>query len=348
MKTFRNIAIGSLLAAGNVHGFSQDRTSEMTGGSRHLGFGETLERNEGRVAVLKSGCRLDDDKLKDLDFPTLHKIQYNTTNSLDIDHTFLNNVDNNFPNDKNSLNKFQLVDLFRLEKNHIMACLPPKAGTTNWQRYFAGLNDSEKEPEEFKVPQVFHEIPRVLKEKKSLEESLEDASEYTRLVNTRHPFARLLSGWRQKFEKTFYNAPLYVKRYGRKILKFNDEAPDSHHYSFKQFLYYVANEDMARYDYHWQSITYQCMPCSMQYDVIVQQETSASDAEFFTEFKNLEDKTHLPGQYKDSPLLSSSLVDQYRGLPRSLIEKLYKIYFYDFLLFGYSIDEFVQVSDIAK
>jgi len=95
---------------------SASGTSEMTGGSRHLGFGETLERNEGRVAVLKSGCRLDDDKLKDLDFPTLHKIQYNTTNSLDIDHTFLNNVDNNFPNDKNSLNKFQLVDLFRLEK----------------------------------------------------------------------------------------------------------------------------------------------------------------------------------------------------------------------------------------
>ena len=90
------------------------------------------------------------------------------------------------------------------------------------------------------------------------------------------------------------------------------------------------------------------MPCQMQYDVIVQQETSASDADFFTEFKNLEDKTHLPGQYKDSPLLSSSLVDQYRGLPRSLIEKLYKIYFYDFLLFGYSIDEFVQVSDTSK
>ena len=62
-------------------------------------------------------------------------------------------------------------------------------------------------------------------------------------------------------------------------------------------------------------------------------------------FFQLNGETHLPGQYTDSPLLSTSLVDQFRGLPRSLIEKLYKIYFMDFILFDYSIDEFINVSD---
>ena len=55
--------------------------------------------------------------------------------------------------------------------------------------------------------------------------------------------------------------------------------------------------------------------------------------------------THLPGQYVDSPLLSSSLVDHFQGMPRSLIEKLYQIYYDDFLLFNYSIDEFIEVAD---
>ena len=122
-------------------------------------------------------------------------------------------------------------------------------------------------------------------------------------------------------------------------------------------------------DYHWQSIDYQCLPCDLRYNIIVNQETSSSDAEFVTELNQvsifpkilkffkaiiklveqmifqMNGETHLPGQYTDSPLLSTSLVDQFRGLPRSLIEKLYKIYFMDFLLFDYSIDEFINVAD---
>ena len=76
---------------------------------------------------------------------------------------------------------------------------------------------------------------------------MSDASSYARLVNTRHPFARLLSGWRQKFERSFHNAELYLKRYGRKIAKYEDTVPESHHFSFKQFLNYVSNETMEKY-----------------------------------------------------------------------------------------------------
>ena len=105
------------------------------------------------------------------------------------------------------------------------------------------------------------------------------------------------------------------------------------------------------------------MPCVVGYDVVVHQETSGSDADFFTTYKEviqniknlitnlllqLTGRTHLPGQYVDSPLLTSSLIDQFRGLPRSLIEKLYEIYFDDFLLFNYSIDEFIEAADEPK
>ena len=135
------------------------------------------------------------------------------------------------------------------------------------------------------------------------------------MVNTRHPFARLLSGWRQKFEKSFYNIEVYMRRYGRKIARSSpdgvSEAPETHHFSFEQFLNYIVNDSMENYgmsniilsvfsrnmkmtailDYHWQSIDYQCLPCDLRYNIIVNQETSSSDADFVTELNQVKMKT---------------------------------------------------------
>ena len=97
-------------------------------------------------------------------------------------------------------------------------------------------------------------------------------------------------------------------------------------------------------DYHWQSIAYQCLPCQVKYNVVVNQETSSSDSQFLIDLVHLRGLTYLPGQYSDSPLLSSSLTDHYKGFSRDLIEKLYSIYYFDFLLFNYNIDLFLEVS----
>ena len=71
------------------------------------------------------------------------------------------------------------------------------------------------------------------------------------MVNTRHPFARLLSGWRQKFEKSFYNIEVYMRRYGRKIARSTpdgaSEPPETHHFSFEQFLNYIVSDSMENY-----------------------------------------------------------------------------------------------------
>ena len=40
-------------------------------------------------------------------------------------------------------------------------------------------------------------------------------------------------------------------------------------------------------DYHWQSIDYQCLPCDLRYNIIVNQETSSSDADFVTELNQV-------------------------------------------------------------
>ena len=71
------------------------------------------------------------------------------------------------------------------------------------------------------------------------------------MINTRHPFARLLSAWHDKFAKDseyLFGSQRYLRQYGKKIAKFSDDnIPDTHHFSFKQFLQYVASENMENY-----------------------------------------------------------------------------------------------------
>lgn len=349
---FSNILAGTFLAAGLNNGVVSQNTVTMDHRptTLQLSFDDSKNRNNARVNLMQSGCQLDTNFIdNNIEFETLRQLQFNSTNNLGVDAPFSGQGKLLSDLTVADLARYQLIDLFAMDQNGILACLPPKAGTTNWQRYFAGLLNSDKEPEDFEVPDVFDELPRVLKKadpKSNVIDLVNQKKDYTRMINTRHPFARLVSAWRQKFDINFWNSIKYMKKFGRKIAKYeDDEIPDTHHFSFKQFLLYIVNEKMEDYDYHWQSISYQCLPCQVNYDVIVHQETSSSDAEFFTEYKKLNGTTHLPGQYVDSPLLSSSLVDHFQGFPRSLIEKLYHIYFEDFLLFNYSIDEFIEVSD---
>jgi len=126
-------------------------------------------------------------------------------------------------------------------------------------------------------------------------DQLDSRGDFTKLMNVRHPFARLLSAWHQKFHKNFHNLVKYVRKFGRteieKYEDYNDEGENV--YSFGAFLTYIANSaSMQAYDYHWQTMSFQCMPCQIKYDVLTMQETSASDAVFLLEKKqvNLERK----------------------------------------------------------
>ena len=100
-----------------------------------------------------------------------------------------------------------------MDEFKLLACLPPKAGTTNWQRYFAALLDPDREPEDFdsESDEIYTVTPRVLstymgpKRKKvdfTTTEGLKNFyKNYTKLINVRHPLARLLSGKFLVFEQ---------------------------------------------------------------------------------------------------------------------------------------------------
>ena len=112
-------------------------------------------------------------------------------------------------------------------------------------------------------------------------------TDFSKILNVRHPLARLLSAWHQKFHRDFWNVKKYQNLGLRQIEKYekiNFESENGAIYSFGAFLHYVADAaDMQKYDYHWQTETFQCMPCQMNYQIITKQETSSSDALFVLE-----------------------------------------------------------------
>lgn len=81
-----------------------------------------------------------------------------------------------------------------------------------------------------------------------------EREDFVRWINVRHPFSRLLSAWRQKFDKSYSGVDQYLK-YVEKIKLIKASEPDEDHVaSFDGFLSYTANvANDEFYNEHWKS-----------------------------------------------------------------------------------------------
>ena len=79
------------------------------------------------------------------------------------------------------------------------------------------------------------------------------------MINVRHPFARLLSAWRQKFRRDHWNLKAYVRNYGAAISKFEKINYENENvFSFRAFLEYVADvAEINKFDYHWKTMDFE-------------------------------------------------------------------------------------------
>lgn len=269
----------------------------------------------------------------------------------------------------------QLRTIFFLEKYKIMSCLPLKTGTTNWQRSLISLlyvDDSgtpRLDPNDVVKENIYKELPRYSARynqflfkrsgidqtklpclRKALRKRVDDDS-YTKWMNVRHPMSRLLSAWNQKFKNDYDGLDIYLP-YVKPIRKYEDiafdETENGHKVSLAAFLAYlgeVATDD--KYNEHWKSYWNTCSPCSMNYQFITKQETSAADATFILEKNDIQHLTYLPGQYSDSLVKEKRAEDYFVGVDEATIKTIYNIYFMDFVMFNYTIDEYLKWKKFA-
>ena len=122
-----------------------------------------------------------------------------------------------------------------MDDSKLFTCFPLKTGTTNWQKSLAAAQFHQQTGrylDPILVRGVYGILPRyqsfdtdmgIFNQDASdgincIQEKLKAKSEdtsYLSWINVRHPFARVLSAWRNKFSKTFDSRDQYMKKYSK-------------------------------------------------------------------------------------------------------------------------------------
>ena len=82
----------------------------------------------------------------------------------------------------------------------------------------------------------------------------------TSFVITRHPFSRIVSAYRNKFQTDTRIEEQFIRKYSRNIGiaargEWNEGDPDP---SFADFVKYLISTNVEQYNEHWQLISLRC------------------------------------------------------------------------------------------
>ena len=201
-------------------------------------------------------------------------------------------------NSGGNITKYQLMEksaalppemtLLHLPKRALLYCWMRKAASTSWNKIFFTLVN-KKVPE-----QNLHEAAAFFRPKKeSLQKIFDESISFTFV---RHPFVRLVSAFRDKFELGAKNNYIY-KMYAADILNIpaasgeKTEAYMRMIYSkiaslprptFPQFVDYLLRTRIEEYNDHWLPYWIHCNFCHQKFNMVGKVETIEEDTEYIT------------------------------------------------------------------
>ena len=164
---------------------------------------------------------------------------------------------------------------------------------------------------------------------------------YFKFMTTRHPLLRVLSAYRDKFERPHR---YYHQHFGRIIEMKYGHIPDNQskgdNVTFEQFVHFIIDSVPKGYDHHWRPISILCNPCHISYDYIAKLETSYEDyPHIFAQLKNLTDskRSALQDMRQYRAVTDFDLVNEYyKSIPSEHMTIFKTIYNLDALLLGYT------------
>ena len=119
--------------------------------------------------------------------------------------------------------------------------------------------------------------------------------------------------------------------------------------SFVEFVEYLIETPLDKYDEHWKPIFVLCPPCHFNFDIIVKMETFKHDTDFLLAQRNLPkgllSKKHSTKSAEDDKELKQRLFSQ---VSKKMVEALYQKYRVDFTMFEYDIDEYIQIASPSE
>ena len=171
---------------------------------------------------------------------------------------------------------------------------------------------------------------------------------YTSFLFVRHPLDRLVSGYLNKFGTAALDAyfpKLYAakikKRYGGRHTTHGGAASEQRsegRITFEEFARWVSDPHPASgaRNEHWAPMVDLCHPCSIPYTVIGKMETLFEDAQHLMRTASV-DTIVFPEEFVSKS--RNAAEELLTSLPDDVLRRVLKLYFNDFVIFGYHPSE---------
>ncbi|KAM8879541.1 carbohydrate sulfotransferase 12-like [Spinachia spinachia] len=248
------------------------------------------------------------------------------------------------------------------DTHQIIYCYVPKVACTNWKRVMVVLSQSLISPSSGKPYTDPEAVPPDLVHNSSLHLTFAKfwrhygslsrhlmalkLQHYTKFLFVRDPFVRLISAFRNKFERPnedFYKqfGSVMLRRFGNASGGLPETAAEAFAAgikpTFQQFITYLLDpetESESVFNEHWRQVYRLCHPCQVKYDFIGQLETLETDAQRLLKLLEVDGLLRFPSGARNRTAASWER-DWFAQIPVTMRRELYELYEPDFEMFGY-------------
>lgn len=238
------------------------------------------------------------------------------------------------------------------DQHELLYCYVPKVACTNWKRVLMIATGKWSDNDPLEIPaDLAHSASSFQRLNNfTMTEIEEKLSTYNTLIVVRHPFERLLSAYRNKLETRDEKSSRYFQtRFGRKIVKkyrqnaTQESLMKGDDVKFPEFVDFITDDINNMTNEHWRTISDLCLPCKVNYNLISKYETLVEDA---TEVLERIGASYItfPTRPLNREPTGQKLEQYYSSLSFKQLRKLADIYWLDFRLFDYSLEEVLGFS----
>ncbi|CAL4146656.1 unnamed protein product, partial [Meganyctiphanes norvegica] len=257
--------------------------------------------------------------------------------------------------------RHSLLNLFADRQHHLTFCPVYKSASTSWLITLLQLNGrwngvGELPPLQLILKRTFSGIY------KFDDEALSESS--NRFIIVRHPFERLVSCYRDKFE--FAKIGYYYRKYGEKMVrsyrviskfpinnKVDAELPESlkdNPYAnpigptFAEFTSFVL--DSTHEDEHWIPMYKYCSLCRIDYNFILKFENLYSESQTFIDHLKYTSmlKTRWDNPNEGGNTSGDRTCEYFKQISIDTVKRLIEKYKNDLLLFQYIPDKYIECA----
>jgi len=220
----------------------------------------------------------------------------------------------------------------------------PKAGSSTWTYNFLKLAGVDPKSH----------IHKALRDHYPRQSNNKIMKDTFRFLVVRHPFERILSAYRDKLEDLNRDLEardgFYHTMYGKHIVAEYRDRTDTNltgvpEPTWREFITYLLNTPVTKYDEHWMPIWMLCSPCVIRYDVIAKMETFSEDTQLTLAQAGLEEQLALEWKHRTGTGGDSdTIADYYSQLSQSEVAALFKKYQLDFELYEYDPEPYLDIA----